>query len=310
VEAGAAELGLLSLFAMASTMTMLSGVPIAIGMADIAGRWWKVRQGFRLQPMDLVFLLLLFALVATLSMVAVFAMKLAGTPGETHRIWGRYFEFFAPLIWLSAAGFIERWQNRRSLAGRLGCAAVVLSGLVGLLWSFSRHFVLFPWDATAVTAFFEQDAVRAAFPELAPYRLLAVSSTLLVVLAIAAGARLSRAWLPYVAVLGCLSTTFEVAAVSPMIRQRQELALDLAAAGPRAASVRGPMAALVVDAHDADMAYVGFKARPTILMWTPPNTAPEQLAPFRVLVALRTEPPPAGGWRPIFRGRQVAVFTR
>ena len=91
-------------------------------------------------------------------MVSLYAMQISGTPSETGRLWGRYFEFFTPLIGLAAAPALARPIGRRTA---WAAAGAMLAGLAGLLAAFWGGIVLFPWDASILTAFFAPDPVRA-----------------------------------------------------------------------------------------------------------------------------------------------------
>ena len=65
-------------------------------------------------------------LAATLAMVAIFAGKaLVYGPNETGRLWGRYFEFFVPIIWLAAAPFISEFQRGGNSVYTYGKMSVV-----------------------------------------------------------------------------------------------------------------------------------------------------------------------------------------
>src|SRR5437879_4813784 len=142
---GAGSLGALTLASSISAMAVLAGTPILLGLADLMGRRRAAGGQFQATGRDLVFVLLVLSLLATLAMVTIFAMQIASTAGETKRLWGRYFEFFVPMIWLAAAPALAQPVGRR-LA--LACAAVTLAGLAGLLASFRAGIVLFPWAAS------------------------------------------------------------------------------------------------------------------------------------------------------------------
>jgi hypothetical protein len=304
----AVRLGLLDLLAMGSAVLLLAGPALTLGFVSIGRRWAQARAGFRLSPSDLLFLLLALSLGATLVMVTVFAMKMAADPGETKRLWGRYFEFFVPLIWLAAAPAIERSEPPPRWT-RLACAGVTLGGLFGLILSFHMGVVLFPWDGTAVTAFFHTDP-RAGWVEILPFRRLAEAATLLAVVGIAAGARMSRVWLSFLVALGCLSTIFDAEAMAPVINQRAALARDIRAAAPLVPPRPTATAALVTDGNDADLTFVGFEGKPEIILVTPAGPPTKQLAGVQTLITVRCEAPPGGPWKQIFHGTQISVYTR
>ncbi len=309
IAPGAVGYGLFNLAAMDSTVVLLAGLPLAIGGFDLARRWLRARGPMRLEASDLVFVLLAFSLFATLSMVAIYTMKMAAAPSEMKRLWGRYFEFFVPMLWLAAAPAVTRWETPAGFRGRAALAAIPLLGLGGLLLCFRAGVVLMPWDATAVTAFFHADAERFALAEVIPFRPLAVAATLAVAAGLAAGLRISRLWPAYVAALGLLSTVFDASAMTGMSVQHAELAADLRAARPVVAAQVGPAAALVSDGNDAALVFLGFHGRPTVRIRAPDEPAPA-LPGARLAITVRTPDLQAPEWTPVFHGRQVGVFTR
>lgn len=307
---GAIQFGAIALFTMGSAVALLAGIPLWIGLGDILRRWRQDGRGFCLTGDDLLFLLLAIALLATVCMAAIYTAKVASAPTEMMRLWGRYFEFFTPLVWLSASAFIERAEPLRTWRSRLVLAAIPLAGLAGLMLSFHVGVVLFPWDAAAMTAFFKNDLARAAFGEVVPYRPLMVAATLLAAASIALGARLSRVWLPYTVALGLLSTVFDASVTGSMVQQRTELAADLRAA---ASALRGPadeMLALTSDANDADIVFMGFASHPRVLVDAPATVSARQLLGVQTLITVRVADPPAEAWTRTFKGRQISVFER
>jgi hypothetical protein len=248
--------------------------------------------------------------LATVCMAAVYTAKVASAPSEMKRLWGRYFEFFTPLVWLSASAFIERRERSMTWRSRLVLAAIPLVGLGGLLLSFRLGVVLFPWDATALTAFFKPDPARAGFVERIPFRPLMVMATLLAVAAIAAGARLSRVWLPYTVALGLLSTVFDATVTGWMVQQQTELHGDLRAAAAVLKGARGETLALTSDANDADIVFMGFASHPRVLVDAPATVPAHELAGVETLITVRVADPPAEVWRRTFKGRQVSIFER
>jgi hypothetical protein len=307
---GAIGYGVLGLFTMGSAVTLLAGIPLWFGAGDILRRWRQERRAFRLTGDDLLFLLLAMALLATVVMAAIYTAKVASAPSEMKRLWGRYFEFFTPLVWLSASAFAERRERLATWRSRLILAAIPLAGLAGLLLSFRLGVVLFPWDATAVTAFFRTDPARAGFAEPIPFRALMVAATLLAVAAIAAGARLSRVWLPYTVALGLLSTVFDASVTGSMVQQQTELNGDLHAAAPALQGARGEMLVLTSDANDADIVFMGFANHPRVLVDAPATVSARELTGVQTLVTVRVADPPAEAWKRTFKGRQISIFER
>jgi hypothetical protein len=308
---GAIQFGAIALFTMGSAVTLLAGIPLWVGLSDILHRWRQERRRFRLTSDDLLFLLLAIALLATVCMAAIYTAKVASAPSEMLRLWGRYFEFFTPLVWLSAAGSIERAEPLRRWRSRLILAAIPLAGLAGLLVSFHIGVVLFPWDAAAMTAFFKNDLARAAFGEVVPYRPLMVAATLLAAASIALGVRVSRVWLPYTVALGVLSTVFDAGVTGSMVQQRTELNGDLRAAAPALHGRSGSaMLALTSDANDADIVFMGFASHPRVLVDAPATVSARELLGVQTLITVRVADPPAEAWTRTFKGPQISVFER
>ena len=216
----AVSLALLNMAATSSAFAILAGVPIVVGLADLADRWWVAdrRAGFKVSNREFGFLMLLMTAVATLAMVTLFALKMATSPGETHRLWGRYIEFLAPLLWLSAGPSFEHADARRSFTRAL-CVAVMGAGLIGLLASFRAGVVLYPWDATAITAFFAPK-VGATIETAFPFRPLAISATLAAMGWMAAGRDPLRAGLALTLTLAVLSTKLDSMWLGVMIQGR------------------------------------------------------------------------------------------
>ena len=308
---GAIQFAALALFTMASAVALIAGIPLWVGLADILRRWRQDGRRFRLTGDDLLFLLLAIALVATVCMAAIYTAKVASAPTEMKRLWGRYFEFFAPLIWLSASGYIERAESLKTWPSRLVLAAIPLAGLGGLMVSFHAGVVLFPWDAAAMTAFFKNDLARAAFGEAVPYRPLMVAATLLAAVSLALGVRVSRVWLPYTVVLALLSTVFDAAVTGSMVQQRTELNGDVHAAAPALhGRPGGATLALTSDANDADIVFMGIASHPRVLVDAPPTVPARELAGVQTLITVRVADPPTEVWTRTFKGRQISVFER
>ena len=294
----ATRLAVQAMGAMVSAVAVLAGAPIVIGLAD----QWRRQRGR--QDLDLVFLLLLAALGATLLMTTVFITKIAWTPGESGRLWGRYFEFFAPMIWLAAAPALARPISWRTA---LACAGVTLAGLGGLLASFHSGVVLFPWDSSALTAFFAPDPVRAPLSVTLPYRTLAVAATI-----IAAAAMLARrpayAGLALTLALAGLSTWLDHVWMAGLIDARYALARDIHAIRPLLPAEPAPIVLLAPDANDGHLGFLELKARPTVWLGRPSQTLPDQLAGVQAVVVSGPERPPGGPWIQTYRGEDLSLF--
>ena len=301
---GALGLGLLTLGSMISAMALLAGAPIIVGLAELAGRW-RASRG-RLEPTgrDLVFALLVLSLFATLAMVTIFAMKIASTPGETKRLWGRYFEFFAPMIWLAAAPALARPAAPRV---RLACAAAVLAGLGGLLASFRAGIVLFPWDASILTAFFHSDPVRAPADFRLPYRALAIAASLAAAGALVLRTKPLQAGLGLILALGGLSTWLDHIWVGPMAAQRNALERDFLALAPRLPPT-GDVVLLAPDENDGHLGFLRLDARPRVYLGPPDQISPVNLAGTRAVVVAGPETPPGGPWVRTYKGAELSLY--
>ena len=198
----AAGLAALYLGSMVAAVAVLAGAPIVIGLADLCGRWRTARGRFMADGCDLVFVLVLLSM----AMVTLFTVRTAWTPSERLRLWGRYFEFFAPMLWLAAARALAQPMGRRTA---WACAAVMLAGLAGLLASLQAGIVLFPWDSSVLTAFFQPDPVRAPLGDGPPYRLLASAATVAAAAALRLGLRPAQAGLALTLALAALSTRLD-----------------------------------------------------------------------------------------------------
>jgi hypothetical protein len=251
-----------------------------------------------------VFLLLVLSLAATLVMVTLFALKIASTPGESERLWGRYFEYFTPLIWLAAAPALARPIGRRTA---WACTAVTLAGLAGLSLSFRAGIVLFPWDSSALTAFFAPDPVRAPLGPEMPYRALAVAATVLAA-ALLLKARPAYVGLGLVLALGALSTRLDHIWQGPMVRQRYALERDIEAIVPRLPPEPAPVVLLAPDANDGHLGFLRLQARPHVVQGAPSRVAPAELVVARAVVVSGPETPPAGPWRRTFKGEALSLF--
>jgi len=298
-----AELAGLALGSMLSATAVLMGAPLTVGLADQARRW-RARRAEGAEGLDLVFLLAAASLAATLAMVTIFITKISGSPGEAGRLWGRYFEFFTPLVWLAAAPALARpigWRTAWT------CAGVMLLGIVGLLASFRAGIVLFPWDSSALTAFFSPDPARAPLGGGPPYRALAVAATVA-----AAGLMLARrpvyAGLGLILAFAGLSTWLDHQWLAPMVQQRRALARDAAAIAQRLPARPAPVVLLAPDANDGHLGFLQLQARPTVWLGPPGQTPPSQLAAARAVVVSGPETPPGGPWRRTYRGEDLSLF--
>lgn len=302
---GALATGGLALGSMSAALALMAGAPILIGLGDLISRWRARRGRAVVQGPDLIFLLLLFSAAATLVMVTVFVSKIAWTPSETKRLWGRYFEFFVPLLWLAAAPALARPISPRT---RLACAALMLAGLIGLLASLQAGIVLFPWDASALTAFFQPDPVRAPLGSAAFYRPLATLAALLAAGAVALRVSPTQAGLGLILALGGLSTWLDHVWVGPMVAQRYALERDIRSLEPRLPPEPALIVLLAPDANVGNLGFLRLNARPHVFLGPPSRTSVGDLAGAQAVVVSGPETPPGGPWLRTFKGDDLSVF--
>ena len=184
---------------------------------------------------------------------------------------------------------------------------MTLAGLGGLLASFHSGVVLFPWDSSALTAFFAPDPVRAPLSVTLPYRTLAVAATI-----IAAAAMLARrpayAGLALTLALAGLSTWLDHVWMAGLIDARYALARDIHAIRPLLPAEPAPIVLLAPDANDGHLGFLELKARPTVWLGPPSQTLPDQLAGVQAVVVSGPERPPGGPWIQTYRGEDLSLF--
>jgi len=308
-SAHAIHIGVVALFGMVMGSLLLVGAPVALGLDDLAARWSADRGRFRLEAADLAFLLTLMGHGATLVMVAIFAAKVADiAPMESYRLWGRYFEFFAPMIWLSAWPYVrasERRPDRQILA-----AGVVLAGLIGLVVALKSGVCLLPWDATALSAFHIPGDPRWPLFTTFPGFALACAATLGVIILTLSKAPFLQIWQGYFAVLACLSFGLDQAWWSQISPDRDVLQADVKMVG-RAMTRLGETATFVDDPNAATSVFLKLRGRTHIVVLAPgasPSTV--YLRPYKTLVVEKGLGAPAPTWRIVQVGRQLTVYQR
>ncbi|MGZ6019575.1 MAG: hypothetical protein ACXWKO_12965 [Phenylobacterium sp.] len=302
-------LGVFGLAAMTSACAVLAGAPIVVGLTDLFSRWRAARAAsadsrFEADGRDLAFLLLVLALGATVVMSAVFTMKVASTPGETGRLWGRYFEFFVPMVWIAAAPAMAQPIGRRTA---LGAAGLMLAGLAGLIGCLHAGIVLFPWDASVLTAFFHVDPARAPLGLKTPYQALAALATVLAAAAVALRVRPAVAGLWLTLALAVLSTELDQVWQAALIGQRSALARDVAKIAP-ALPHAGEVLLLAADANDGHLGFLGLDARPRVILGPAGDAPPEALASAVAVVVAGADRPPGGPWTRVYQGGELSLY--
>jgi hypothetical protein len=300
---GAWRSGALEAAAMIFSTAMLAGAPLVAGFRSLFEGAAKRPHPAKADGMSLAFLLLALSLAATIVMVGYFAMQVAGSPTETKRLWGRYFEFFIPLLWATAAPQLARPTERRVAWIYAG---VTLTGLAGLLLCLHLWIVLFPWDSGILSAFFKPDPDRAPLALRTPYRALAVASVAFAAAAFALRARSLGAGLGMILALGVLSTALEDTWTRPMIAQHRALDRDLrviAAALPRTGSV----VLLTPDANLDHLVFLRLDARPRVYPGALAD-APADAVVGAAAVLTTGAQPAQGTWTRTFKGEQLSLF--
>jgi hypothetical protein len=237
-------------------------------------------------------------------MVGTYAIKVSWAETETYRLWGRYFEFFAPLIWLSAAPAVCRIPDRRTA---WACAGATLAGLAGLLICLSLGIRLFPWDSSLLTAFFQSDPFVAPLGDPTPYRLLAGSATLAAAIALVARVRPSTVGVVWMLALGALSTRLDGVWMDPVREARAALDRDLTRIAPAFAQRRAAVL-LTADANDGPLIFLRLGTHVQVVQGDPAETPPERLIGADTVLVEGDRPPPGGPWRETFHGERIRIY--
>jgi hypothetical protein len=299
---------LLATQAMVGGAALLAGPPLVFGFADLVQRWRRERQAFRFGGRELVFLLLAASLAATVAMAAVYAFRISKIESEMGRLWGRYFEFFAPMLWLAAAPALSR--RPISPGSALAAGATVLLGLAALLGALQAGVVLFPWDSSVLSAFFGPDAARAPFTMGLPYRPIAAALTLLAAGALALRAPPIRTGLALILALGLLSTWLDAVWMAPAGRARVALERDAAAIRPLLPAEPAVVILLTPDANDGHLGFLRLEARPFVTVGPPAQTSPASLADAQAVVVSGSDTPPGGPWTRVYGGGELSLWRR
>jgi len=283
---------------------VLAGAPVVLCLDEIADRWRAEGRAFALRDRDLVFLLLLGALLATLVMVAIFATKVAGTQSETYRLWGRYFEFFAPMLWIAAAPVLAR---KPAPGVAITAGAVTLVGLAGLLGLLQRGWIVLPWDSAVLTAFFAPDPQRANLVLPIPLRGLAAAASLLAAGGFALRARPAYVGAALLLTLSGLSTWLDQVWLGDMARRRTVLEHDLKAILPALPPEPARVVLITPDPNVGHLGFLELKAQPYVIIADPQGPLTSELADAAAVVA-SGDTAPAGAWTAVYRGHEVSLW--
>lgn len=300
---------------LVASSLLLAGVPILTGLLRIGMRWnWsRGRGGFDVAPQEIVFLLVLFSFGATLAMTAIFTMKaLVYGPTEADRLWGRYFEFFIPMIWLTAAPFLLEFERGGGRWWRISAGLVPLAGLAGLIAFLLGGIFLFPWDATALTAFFRPDPAKFSIIPPVPCFAIAVGATVAACVATAfTNWRMYRIWLAYFVLLGVLSTALDRAWEREGWPGRTALNAELQVAELLVVQESGLVAAVVDDLNAGHTTFWRLQARPHMILVAPDaDVADKALADYDTVIVVGPHDLVGDGWKSLFQGQRLAVFRR
>lgn len=289
---------------MLSLMAILLAVPLVVTGAVML----KERGVVRLGPADLTFLFVALCLAGTLAMVTIFSFKMAVIETETRRIWGRYFEFFVPMLWLLAARPLSTWEPSATVRTRGLAAGAILAGLAGLFCAFALGVRLNPWDGSAVTAFASPDVMPFLSGYVGGSRLLATVATVAIAAATLAGLPVRRTWPAYFVALGLLSTRADDAWVGQIAEQRQLIEHELHVAGALTKRA-GPTVVIVGDGNAGHTAFLRLQGkvmvRPAPL--GPLREGPLQGAQSAIVFGPRV---PGPQWRKVFGGQEISAYVK
>ncbi|HEY9235123.1 MAG TPA: hypothetical protein VIP08_08825 [Phenylobacterium sp.] len=296
---------LLAAGSMVAWCAVLMAVPVLAGLRKPVLRLLG-RTEEQLDQGDVVFLFVLLCAAGAIAMVTIFAFKVSFMVIETRRIWGRYFEFYTPLLWLLAAGPLSRWEAVSRWRDRLPAAVLILLGACGLLLVFALGVQLFPWDGTAIEAFTTPEAVRFPFGYLGGSRLLAFVATVAIAAATLFGVRLRVAWPAYFVILGLLSTRSDDAWVGELARRNRAVEHELHIA--RNLTTGSKTLVIASEMNDGHIAFLRLDGRTSVVV-DPGAPPPELTRGYRHLVVLRDRPV-GEQWSRSFRGEALSIYDR
>ena len=306
--ANAWGLTLTVILAIGGAVAVFAGVPIVAGLARLSRRW-RTERRLALDPTDRTFALVLLSFAATLAMVAAFSYRATAYEAERLRLWGRYFEFFAPLVWLAAAPAIAEAEVAGRRGWRIVACGVVLAGLAALLFALHAGVVLFPWDSTALTAFYRPDAGRFALATSFPFRALAAAAMAAAALLLLTPLKASRIWQGAFLALALLSMGADKLWVDAASPPRRELQRDLAAAKAILVQRPGRVLAAVDDGNTDRIVFLELLGRPHMRLVAPGDPLPAWDASPNATILVQGQHAIAGAaWRPLYVGKQVSVY--
>ncbi|MDP1616089.1 hypothetical protein [Phenylobacterium sp.] len=296
----------ITLLSLGSATLLLAGAPLVAGSLAVAQRW---RRREPLGRDEMAFVLLAAAFLAALAMILVFAVKVSAIPGESGRLWGRYFEFYVPLLWIAAGGSLAGFWRGAAWPRRLLLAAMPMAGLLGLLVAWRLGVLLNPWDSGALSAFYLPHLDRWGFVPPAPYLLLSAGAVSALSLALCLGCDLLRAWAATFVALGLISTHYDDAWVGREIAgPRAALQQDLHVARGSKPTDSLPVV-LAYDHNASHMAFMAYDGEAQILVRPPGPVPPDLLEGGSQVIAIGGEPLPPP-WRVTYAGEALRIYQR
>lgn len=297
-----------SLAPLLSSFLLLAGIPALTGLLRIEMRWrWNRAEKlgpFRLERQETAFLFVLLSLIATLAMAAAFELA------EPHRIPGRDFEFFVPMLWLTAAPFITEFDRAGARWWRVAMGLVVAVGVAGLAICLFSGAIALPWDTAALGAFFRPDRSKLDLAPAVPYFALATATILAASAAMAFTAwPTQRIWLAGFVALAALSTLVDVAWENSVRPARAALVAELRQAGAIVAQRPGGVAVIAEDRSMAHQIFLGLRGRPQSVLVPSAELSGGRLADIDTVVAAAHQPLPPT-WAQVFEGKSLKVFKR
>lgn len=299
---------LVTMLSLGSATLLLTGAPLLAGGRALAHRW---RRRQAPAPDEIAVLVLSTALLATLAMIVLFAVKVSAIPGESGRLWGRYFEFYTPLLWIAAAGPLCALWRDGGRPARLTLAALPVLGLTGLVLSWKLGVTLLPWDSAALSAFYIPHLQTWSFPPALPYFWMAagVVAALVLALALSLDRTPLRPWAAALVALGLISTHYDHSWVSTGVAaHREALSRDLPVALALAPE-DGLPTVVAYDHNLAHTAFLAYQGRAQILMRPPGPVPAEVLGEVGQVVVLGGPALPAP-WMPVFEGEALTLYAR
>lgn len=302
--ADADRIALTAYYAMTMSALLLAGPAIALALDDLLRR--SRHKTFRPEGADLAFLLTLAAFGATVCMVSIFAYKMSFATSETYRLWGRYFEFFIPLLWITAWPAIRRAEGLRDR--RLLAAGTCLAGLIGLTIALHEAITLFPWDTAALHAFFLRTPRYAgsSFPSFALAAAVMIGAMALML----RRAPMLQTWQAVFFALALLAAGQDGAWLGELIPDRRALGSETGAVRVMARQHPGRIIAFVDDPNIHHNLLYGLNGRPKMVMIAPGASVPASQAVGYSYVIVQTGHSLEGKtWRQVQPGGKFNVYV-